>query len=232
MKNPETAFALGLETSTDHASIALVSQAGLIAQVTIDDYKRHATDLLPSLRAMMTTHGLDASDCAVIGVDTGPGSFTGLRTACAIAQGLAIGWGDTPCLPLCSLEVMAQSSLTPGQRVLAAMDARLGQFYWAVYEMSADGQLAVIVPPTLSEPSVLLNAVSDHTPDTVLGYRLQALGDLPVPVNDCFPTAATVAMLALKRLHAGQVGSALDCQPMYLRDKVALTTAERMATHG
>ena len=186
--------------------------------------------MLPEIKALLAGAGLAFDDLDAIAFGQGPGAFTGLRTACAVAQGLAFGL-DKPVLAVDSLMLVAEDARTQGagDDVWVAMDARIGEIYAAHYRW-ADAAWQVVQAPALYRPEVL--AAHWGTPAAVAGTALTAyaaaLGTLP----RCWPQARSrAAALGALALAAWQRGAALDAAealPVYVRDKVALTTAERM----
>jgi tRNA threonylcarbamoyladenosine biosynthesis protein TsaB len=169
-------------------------------------------------------------DCDAVAFGSGPGSFTGVRTACGIAQGLAFG-SSLPVVPVVTLDAMAlacHQQHGAGQ-VLAVLDARMGEVYWAQYRFDGDAPLAVLAPA--------LSAPGDVRPEgaaVACGNGLSAYADA-FPAGGfatVMPHAEQVAQLAAIAFTAGKTVTAADAQPLYLRNKIAYTQAERrdMAT--
>lgn len=180
--------------------------------------------------------GVTLGQLDAIAFGAGPGSFTGVRTACGVAQGLAYGAG-VPVLPLITLEAMAQAcrAQTGASEVLVALDARMGEVYWAQYAF--DGTWRAVVEPLLAKPEQV-------APQAVAG--LVACGNGFSAYPDAFagqsfatdalvqivPHARELAQLAVAALDAGQAVPAAQAQPLYLRNKVAYTSAERAAINA
>jgi tRNA threonylcarbamoyladenosine biosynthesis protein TsaB len=170
---------------------------------------------------------LDALDAVAFG--QGPGAFTGLRTACAVAQGLAFGL-DIPVLAVDSLMLVAQDARSQGagDDIWVAMDARIGEIYAAHYRWRTDGW-QVLQAPALYRPEAL-RAHWDQ-PAAVAGTGLtayaEALGPLPAAWPDARSRATALGELALAAWQRGETRDAAEALPVYVRDKVALTTAER-----
>ena len=168
-----------------------------------------------------------------------PGSFTGLRTATGVAQGLAFGLG-VPVVPISTLLACAESarlrdpSIT---RVVAALDARMDEVYWADYAWDAsDGEWRTLTPPSLNAPDAL---VAPDAPFAVAGNAARAFGSrlaiaerAVVVDHDALPHAHPLVLAALRAYSAGRVVAAEHAAPEYVRDKVAQTTAERLAQQG
>ena len=220
---------LAIETSSELASAALLHREQIFTRET-SGVHTHSQTILPMVQSLLAQAGIGLSSCAAIAFGAGPGSFTGVRTACGIAQGLAFGL-DLPLIPIVTLQAMAQACREAGgaSDVLSVLDARMGEVYWAQYRF-ADGWHTVI-EPTLSAPS----AVLPQGEVVACGNGLQAYLELFEKRDflggalDCMPHAAQIAVLARSGLASGQSVAARDAQPIYLRNKVALTTSERQA---
>lgn len=188
--------------------------------------------MLPEIKALLAGAGLKMADLDAIAFGQGPGAFTGLRTACAVAQGLAFGLAK-PVLAVDSLMLVAGDARTQGagDDIWVAMDARIGEIYAARYRW-ADGAWAVADAPALYKPEAL--AAHWGRPAAVAGTALAeyaaALGELPATVwPQARSRAQALAALALAAWQRGEGRDAAEALPVYVRDKVALTTAEREA---
>lgn len=165
-----------------------------------------------------------------IAFGSGPGSFTGLRIACGVAQGMALG-ADLRLAPVCSLLALAEAS---GQdRVLSCLDARMGELYLAAYRREGDGWSAVVAP-MLCKPAQVpaVEGVGWFGAGSGFAVHGDALrgcyGSQLTGMNaDLIPHAREVARLALPVFVAGQALSPEHAAPLYVRNKVALKTAER-----
>lgn len=192
--------------------------------------------LLPLVFELLERAGLSLTDLDAIAFGGGPGAFTGLRTACSVAQGLAFGAGR-PVLPLDSLALVAEDAWAQhgaaAHHLWVAMDARMNEVYAAAYSRSGDGW-QIVHAPALWSLSALAQAWHDEPPACVAGTALDAYTEqLPcaaaLRVTTLRDRAAALARLART---AWQRGAALDAAlalPLYLRDQVALTTVEREA---
>ncbi len=220
---------LAIETSTELASAALLHGNQILTREA-SGVHTHSQTILPMVQSLLAQAGIGLSSCAAIAFGAGPGSFTGVRTACGIAQGLAFGL-DLPLLPIVTLQAMAQAcrEASGASDVLSVLDARMGEVYWAQYRF-ADGWQTVI-EPTLSAPS----GVRPQGAVQACGNGLQAYAsafgtqDFMRGVLECMPHAAQVGALARTGLERGNAVTARDAQPVYLRNKVALTINERQA---
>jgi tRNA threonylcarbamoyladenosine biosynthesis protein TsaB len=223
---------LTLETSTRLLSVALWRD-GEIAERSEVLPNGGSDRLLPWVHQLLAEAGLKLTQLDGIAFGAGPGGFTGLRLSCGVAQGLA--WGaDLPVLAVGSLEALALEAAAP--RVYACLDARMNEVYSAAYEM-VDGVPQAVLPPSVTPPDAApLPPAGDWlgVGDGFSSYAealTQRLG-LATVRADLLPTAAAVARLAAPRLARGEGVAAVAAQPLYVRDKVALTTAERLARGG
>ncbi|MCR2747562.1 tRNA (adenosine(37)-N6)-threonylcarbamoyltransferase complex dimerization subunit type 1 TsaB [Limnobacter parvus] len=221
-------FILAISTSSGVAKVAAVSQEGAeLFSFDIVDYKSQSAQLLPLIQQHMQKANVDPSLCAAIAVDIGPGGFTSLRTACGIAQGLAVGW-SVPTVPLTSFECMLPA-LMQAEPITVLMDARLNEIYAAKVHRTGQGTQWDL-PPYLLPITELQNVSGLAVCDAHLHPQF------PVPRAGVFlgaVSAVRLAQLAWQEFEAGRVSAPFDCQPLYVRDKVAQTTSERQALkHG
>lgn len=221
---------LALETSTELASAALLVNEHLITRDAVS-VQTHSKTLLPLVQELFREAGMTLANCDAIAFGCGPGSFTGVRTACGVVQGLAYGAG-LPVASVVTLEAMAQAchERTGASDVLCVLDARMAEVYWAQYRRAGDGW-QVIARPVLSSPT----AVTAQGKVTACGNGLVAYAaefsgrDFMAGTEPgIMPHAAQVAVLAARSLLRGETVDPASAQPLYLRNKVALTTAERM----
>lgn len=224
---------LAIETSAELASCALLAGDTVLVRAT-PGVRSHSQSVLPMVQELLNEAGIALADCDAIAFGAGPGSFTGVRTACGVAQGLAYG-ARLPVLPLVTLEAMAEAcrAATGASEVLAVLDARMGEVYWAQYRFEQGGWTAVVAP-ALSAP---------HAVAPLAAAGLQACGNGFAEYAEAFagkpfaqdalpgimPHARELALLARAALAAGQGVPAAQAQPIYLRNKVAYTSAERQA---
>ena len=198
-----------------------------------------STQLLPLLCNLLDLAGITWQDIGAVAYGQGPGAFTGLRTACAVAQGLGFGIGCR-LLPIDSLLIVAedarlQAGLPDPGEVAVAMDARMDEAYAARYRWQG-GQWHVVQPPALYTLPALIAAWSALPPHGVVaGSALAAFGDrlaLPAGWQRILREADRAAALLRLAQRAALDSKGLDpadALPLYLRDKVALTIAERAA---
>ena len=220
---------LAFDTSTEFMSIAVAR--GGVAPVLCHDGAGGAqasAALIPAIESLLREAGVPLADLDAIVFGRGPGSFTGLRTACAVAQGLGFG-ARVPVLAVDTLLAVAEEArLVAGvTQVVAVLDARMDEVYCAAYEF--DGAAwRQHQAPALSRPEQVALA-----PDWALaGNALQLhRGRLPAArlEVEALPTATALLRLAPALIAAGRAQDAAHALPLYIRDKVAQTTAERAA---
>ncbi len=230
-RRPHALNLLAFDTSTETLSVALASQAAgapLLLEHQGPGGAQASATLIPAVMGLLQQAGLALSQLDAIAFGHGPGSFTGLRTACAVAQGLAYGAG-VPVLPLETLMAVAEEARHQhgATRVLALLDARMDEVYAAAYAFDGGdwrrvGNVGLARPEDLAVPKGFVLAGNAFA---AYGERLPAG---PERIT-ALPTAAALLRLAPVRLARGEAVGAEAALPLYVRDKVAQTTAERMA---
>lgn len=228
---------LALDTSSAQCSVALL-EGDVLTQRGVATARDHARLLLPLVDELLAESGIGLPALDGIAFGCGPGSFTGLRIAAAVTQGLAAGAG-LPVLPVSSLRALAEQARAAGEPVadgwlLACMDARMGEVYWGLY---ADGPLPVAAASggeRVSSPQVLPAELAGLLPTQgrVRAGAGMGLGAWPALAGivqsggSCLPAAephaAQVARLAQSDLAGGAAWKdPAAAQPVYLRDRVA-----------
>ena len=224
---------LAFDTATEHMSIALAVGGQVFTHESAGGALSSAR-LIPAVMALLAEPGVQLKELDAIAFGRGPGAFTGLRTACSVAQGLAFGAGK-PVLPIDSLLAVAENARDgdPDHAVWVVMDARMDEIYAAQYAYQA-GQWQVLDAPRLSTPAALNQRWLSEKPQRVAGNALRAFagrldtaGALLFP--DALPRATAMLPLALALWQQGGAVDAALALPLYLRDKVAQTTLERDA---
>ena len=221
---------LAVETSTELCSVALLRGDELFVEEALAE-NRHSELLVPMLRRVLGRARLAPGAMDAFAFGQGPGSFTGIRIACGVIQGLAFG-ASRPVVPVPSLLALAEQ--TGEGRVIAAVDARMGEAYLAAYARSGPDWNEVIAPRLADAASLpelpgrdwaATGSGFDRHPWLREAYRqpvaMRYEGDLP--------RAGAVARVAVRRFLRGAAVAAERAAPLYLRDKVALTTEERQA---
>lgn len=227
---------LAIETSSELASCALLNGDTLLARSS-SGVRTHSQSILPMVQELLAEAGICLRDCDVLAFGSGPGSFTGVRTACGIAQGLAFG-AALQVVPVVTLAAMAQAcrERTGATEVLAVLDARMGEVYWAQYRYAGGWQL--VSPPALCAPGDVA-PLATAAPLAACGNGFAAYPDAFAGRDfaasaraDVMPHARQVAQLAALELAAGRSVAPADAQPLYLRNKIAFTSAERQVINA
>ena len=232
-KGRRTPCLLALDTATERISVALLAgddewladeAGGALASQRV----------LPMVFELLAGAQTSLADLDAIAFGRGPGAFTGLRTACSVAQGLAFGAG-LPVLAIDSLALVAEDAFAcvAANEWWVAMDARMDEVYAAAYRREGDAW-CVVEPPALWSLAALEAAWQRSPPQVIAGSAIEAFGArLPVGSAQCIPhtqnRAGALARLARAAWQRGEGVDAALALPLYLRDKIASTTAEREA---
>jgi tRNA threonylcarbamoyladenosine biosynthesis protein TsaB len=225
---------LGFETATVACSVAVYVD-GVVRERHAIAPRQHATLALPWAEALLEEAGVARSQLDAIAVGIGPGAFTGVRLAVALAQGIALGL-DRPVVPVSTLAVLALSGKPPGAEVgselVAAIDARMGEVYLGRFVVDADGLVAargaeVLVAPDAAAMDVAGDAFGIGTGFAAANGVLAARLGLARVQPDALPHAAELALLAARVFARGEAIAADALEPAYLRDRVALTLVEQ-----
>ena len=222
---------LALDTSTEACSAALYYD-GCIEQRFEITPKSHTKLLLPMINTLLSEAGLKLRQLDALAFGCGPGSFTGLRIATGVVQGLAFG-ADLPVVRVSTLAALAQSSLP--DVAFVAMDARIGEIFWGIYQRNASEMMILqgceaVLPVNQIRCPRVPNAMGIGSGWHVYKQPLhECSGGVVTDVNDtALPQAAMIAKLGVYDFNQGRAVSAEHALPVYLRDKVAKTEAERM----
>jgi len=219
---------LVLDTSTEWCSAALWLDGRVQARRVLAE-QRHSSLLLPMVDELLRESAIGLRQLDGIGYGAGPGSFTGLRIACAVTQGLAFG-ADLPVAGVSTLQSIAEQA--GAERVLTVLDARMAEVYWAAYRRDGAGWRAVSEPALALPESVSVPAgggwVGAGNGFVALGEALRPLLAALARIDGTLmPDAAAMAPLAARAFERGEGMDAALAAPIYLRDKVALTVDER-----
>jgi len=221
---------LAVETSTELCSAALLRGDELFVEELLAP-NQHAERLAPMVRRLLARAGLAAGDLDAFAFGQGPGSFTGLRIACGMAQGLAFG-AARPVVPVPSLLALAEQA--NASRVVVGLDARMGETYLAAYSRMGGDWEAVVEPglclreglPPLPGRDWVATGSGFDAFDWLRAAYSKSVGNR---IAGDLPRAGSVARIAARKLARGEAVAAEEAAPLYLRDKVALTTRERQA---
>jgi len=209
------------ETSSEWCSVALAID-GEIAAIERRAGRRHSELALPMFEQLLANFGLTAAQLDAIAFGAGPGSFTGLRIACGLAQGLAFARG-LPVIGISSLEAIAQESGEP--RVVACIDARMREVYYAALEQQG-ARWREVIPAQCVAPEAAPPPPGEGWIGCGSGFAVYGSLGLQKVLPEVHPTAIAVAQLAAPRLEAGEGVDAALALPSYVRDKVAFTKEE------
>lgn len=221
---------LSLDTSTELCSVALWLDGATLVREELAG-QRHSELVLPMVRDVLAEAGLGLKALDGIAFGEGPGSFTGLRIGCGVAQGLAFG-ANLPVAGVCTLLALAES--TEAERAIACLDARMGEVYHAVYEKDEGGGWKTLSAPGLSLPQDAPEVAGERWTGCGNGFaaygealRSRYAGRLAVVLPEALPHAAVIARLGAARFQQGLGRDAAEAAPLYIRNKVALKTSER-----
>jgi len=225
---------LALETSTEWCSATVHIDGNVLAQEELAG-QRHSELILPIVDRLLHEAGVQLAAFDAIAFGAGPGSFTGVRIACGVAQGLAFAAG-VPVACVSTLLAVAQGSAT--DRVVVCLDARMGEVYCGAFQREAthEPRWSVVHPPQLCLPSAAPQLVGQGWVGAGSGFAVHGAalaerygGTLSAMLPELHPRASDIAALALGMVREGLTVPAEDAAPVYLRDRVALTVDERRA---
>jgi tRNA threonylcarbamoyladenosine biosynthesis protein TsaB len=226
---------LAFETSTEACSVAVWVDGEVIERFDLAP-RRHAELALPWAEDVLREAGVRRNELDAIAVGRGPGAFTGVRLAIAIAQGIALAL-DRPVVPVSTLAALALQARAP--RVLAAIDARMNEVYAAAFRCDGDNAIAldnerVVAPNAVVLPDGTNDWIGVGTGfDAVDGALRNTLGERFARIDaTALPRAADVARLGAQAFKRGEGVAAERIEPAYLRDNVALTLAEQVAARA
>ena len=217
---------LAIETAVEKVSVALGDSRGIAASASVTSDRRHAESLTPMIEFACEHAGIEVNEISAIAVDVGPGLFTGMRVGMATAEMMA--WSlDVPVVPVCSLDVLAASMWQTEDLVVAALDARRSELYWALYRPDVNARTMVrLTEPTVTSPEDMIVYVNDRSePVWCVGtgfirYRndAEALQFAQfAPDHLAMPDAQWLVEIAVQKLARDETVSARDIEPMYLR---------------
>ena len=220
---------LAFDTSTEVLSMALCKGEQMFA--FHERVGTRASELiLPQIQYILNQAGLQLNELDGIAYGTGPGAFTGVRIACGVAQGLAFG-ASLPVVGINSLYALAQASMA--QKVIVCQDARMGEIYFAALERQREGWCELYVT-ALYKPDSLPEIAGQGWMGVgsgwaTYGYALQAKYHTILQGTDAAaaPDARAILQLAIPLFESGKTDSASNTRPLYIRNRVALTTLER-----
>lgn len=224
---------LAIETASDACSCALLTDECCFERHRVAP-RRHAELVLSMVEELLDEAGLGLTDLDALAFGRGPGSFTGIRVAAGVIQGLAYG-ADLPVVPVSSLQALAQGARREcgSTRVLAALDARMGQVYWGVYEDEGSGLMTARMEDLVTAPDAVPLPSGSGWLGAGQGWGAYAGalaermgGKLTGTEPDRLARAIDVATLACAAHMRGESVSAALALPVYVRNKVARKRGE------
>lgn len=220
---------LALDTSTEYCSAAILREGECLADGVLAG-QRHSQLLLPMIDGLLGRAGLALADIDAIAYGEGPGSFTGLRIACGVTQGLALGIG-CPVVGIGTL--LALAVRTNAASAACCLDARMREVYFAAYRREGDAWVTVHAPGLYAPEAIprlpdgaWIGCGNGYAAYPIVLARACGAG-LESILPDLWPHAREIASLAAAALERGEGKPAEQALPLYIRDKVALTVEEQ-----
>ena len=216
---------LAMDTATPTTSVAVGSDAGILATAAVRHERRHAEVLVPAVRWVLDQAGVEPGSLAGLAVGVGPGLFTGLRVGVSTAKALAQGWG-LPIVAVPSLDLLAFAARHTARAICAVIDARRQEIFTALYR-AVPGGVVKLTDYQVLRPDHLAAGIEARGEDVLLcgdgafAYRheFDHLGEQCQlgPRDQVAPSAAALVELALPRFQREEFASPLDVTPLYLR---------------
>jgi len=228
---------LAFETATEACSVAVLVDGQVRERFEVAP-RRHAELALPWADALLAEAGVNRAQLDAVAVGCGPGAFTGVRLAISLAQGIALAL-DRPVIPISTLAVLAAGALarnnTSPMQILAAIDARMNEVYAGAF-LRIEGELRAVGEQTVSAPDQLPPPEGNGWHGVGTGFaaadgalRRRLAAQLDRVDAQALPHAADLARLAVNAFAHGQAVAAEQVEPVYLRNRVAMTLAEQRA---
>lgn len=227
---------LALDAATEACSVALMCGSEVLVR-SLESGKGHAGQLLAMVGQVLAQGQLSLSMLDGIAASVGPGAFSGVRISVAVAQGLAFG-ADLPVVPVTTLQALAMQVMPGGNALaLACLDARMGEVYWGCFTEDADRGVIEVLRPGVAAPESVLEEIARGQSGRYVGIgrgfsaypALETIAGLEIDTTRrvALPNAREIARLGVLKFSSGDGIDPEDLRPVYLRDKVALTEAER-----
>lgn len=222
---------LGLDTSVQTCSVALLDNGVILAR-SQHLAKGHSRLILPMIDGLLSEAGLALAQLDAVALTIGPGSFTGLRIAISVVQGLAFG-ANLPVVAVSTLQTMAAGAIkrhriSERAKILPAFDARMGEIYWGLYQNIGGTPVSCAADAVAAPETVGLCADGLTRADSIalgVGGGWQYAAQFPVTAQtiqtDCQPAAEDLIPLALSKYLAGEALPIDRIEPVYLRDTVS-----------
>jgi tRNA threonylcarbamoyladenosine biosynthesis protein TsaB len=230
---------LAIETATDACSCALYLD-GVVHESHEIAPQRHAELILDMVSRLLTSAELTLRELEALAFGRGPGSFTGLRIAAGVIQGLAYG-AELPVVAVSTLQALAQGAHRDYgvRRAATALDARMGEVYWGAFELDAREIMVPVVAECVTAPGKVPLPPGSQWLGTGGGWgpHAEALttrcqGRVLAVNPETYPRARDVAHLGAQALACGQTCAPSDALPVYLRDRVTTVTANTAGARG
>lgn len=218
---------LAFDTSTEACSAALFYNEQIISRYEIAP-RKHTALILPFLQTVLAEGGLTLAQLDAIAFGCGPGSFTGVRIAASVVQGIAFA-ADLPVIPVSTLRALAQGAYREfaAPTVYAALDAQMNEVYWGVYGLSSDKIMKEIMPESVCDPRQVVTIKEANIVGVGQGWdaypellKSSCGTGLQKCIPNRYPNAQDIAIIAAADYQQGRVVKAEQALPVYLRDKV------------
>ena len=219
---------LALETATEACSAALYLDGGIIERYRVEP-RRHSELILGMMASLLDEAGVRLGELDALAFGRGPGSFTGVRIAVGVAQGVGFA-AELPVLPVSTLAALAQGAYRQHgrERILAAYDARMEQVYWGTYEVGSDGLVAPRSDERVVSPEAVEVPTGGGWHGVGAGWKSYAAtlsarcGEALASVDgEALCSAADLVLLGAAAFSRGEAVPAAEALPVYLRDRVA-----------
>ncbi|WP_232305506.1 tRNA (adenosine(37)-N6)-threonylcarbamoyltransferase complex dimerization subunit type 1 TsaB [Gilvimarinus polysaccharolyticus] len=226
---------LALDTSSDACSVAYSDGKQLIDRYELAA-KSHTQRVLPMVAELLADVGVKVKQLDAIAFGAGPGSFTGLRIGLGVVQGLAFG-ADVPVLPVSTLMAMAygrtfRDATAPVTQVLSALDARMGEVYWGLYQCTSPTSIPLAVcADRVAAPDSVADFVPQDSPFVGVGsgWSYEPLAALTDQFQiDVYPSARDIVQLAAMYYETGAALPVDQVQPVYLRNEITWKKRQRI----
>ena len=216
---------LAIETATEACSSALLINGEISSLYQIAP-RQHAALILSMVDELLSSAGVQLKDMDALAYGRGPGAFTGVRIATGVIQGLAFGAG-LPVIPVSTLAALAQGAASGQSNIISAIDARMGEVYWCLFEVGSSGLVSPVSEEKVSRPEKV--QVKNNTPYFGVGTGwasyysvLEKLPGIELTGfdGDRYPDARNIITLAQQEYQKGNLVAAADALPIYVRNKV------------
>lgn len=216
---------LAIETATEACSVALDINDSCQQHFEIAP-RRHTELVLPMIDKLLQEAGIETRDLDAIAFGQGPGAFTGVRVAIGVVQGLAFAH-DTPVIPISTLNALAQSYVDKHDQVAAAIDARMQEVYWGLYQKNELGLMQPVLDEVVCAPENIPAVMEDNWFGVGTGwgsYEDILSNRFKYPILDfdgeALPSAENIIALAKPAYLEGKTISVEEAMPVYLRNNV------------